>query len=217
MKNYINELKGNTPIAEEVYFSRLIKGNITFDQFKDTQLKMFPAVTYFSLPMFYLCTRLGSYEKRMNILENINDEHGNGNISESHGVTYKNYLINLGIEKNTIEGTYIHPSVENFNNILMNTVKNKNVLTGIACLGMIEERYAEISNLLVENLINKQWIATQNLAHYSIHKELDIHHSDLFFKLLDPEWNNAKSRENIILGINLGNSLIINIYNELLE
>ena len=99
----------------------------------------------------------------------------------------------------------------------MNTVKNKNVLTGIACLGMIEERYAEISNLLVENLINKQWIATQNLAHYSIHKELDIHHSDLFFKLLDPEWNNAKSRENIILGINLGNSLIINIYNELLE
>ena len=128
MREYINELKDNTPIRLQSYFSRLIDGKMSFERFKETQLNIFPAVSYFSLPMFYLCTRLESYEERINILENINDEHGNGNLSESHGVTYKDYLTSLGIEKNTIEQSTVHPSVEYFNNTLMETVKNKNVL-----------------------------------------------------------------------------------------
>jgi len=217
VKDYINELKSNSSIRLEPYFSQLIDGEISFDEFKETQLNFFPAVSYFSLPMFYLCTRLESYEERINILENINNEHGNGNLNESHGATYKNYLISLGIEKNTIEQSPVHPSVEYFNNTLMETVKNKNVLTAIACLGIIEERYAEISKLLVENLINKKWIKADELTHYLTHQEVDKHHSDLFFKLIEPEWNEAGSRENIRSGIDLGNDLIINIYNDLLK
>jgi len=218
VRDYINELKGNSPIKPQPYFSRLIDGEMSFEQFKVTQLNIFPAVSYFSLPMFYLCTRLESYEKRINILENINDEHGNGNLSESHGVTYKSYLISLGIKKDTIEQSPVQPSVEYFNNILMETVKNKNVLLAIACLGMIEERYAEISKLLVENLINKKWIKAEELTHYSMHQEVDKHHSDLFFRLVESEWKEyLSSRQEIVSGIDLGNDLVLNLYNDLLK
>ena len=218
MRHHIKELKVNSPIKSQPYFSRLIDGEMSLKQFKVTQLNILPAVSYFSLPMFYLCTRLESYEERINILENINDEHGNGNLSKSHGVTYKSYLTSLGIKKNTIDQSPVHPSVEYFNNILMETVKNKNVLLAIACLGMIEERYAEISKLLVENLINKKWIKSEELTHYSIHQDVDKHHSNLFFTLLETEWKESlNSRQEIVSGIDLGNDLVLNLYNNLLK
>ena len=100
----------------------------------------------------------------------------------------------------------------------METVKNKNVFMAIACPGMIEERYAEISKLLVENLSNKKWIKTEDLVHYSMHQELDKHHSDLFFTLVESEWKVALgSKEEIKSGIQLGNNLVLNIYNDLLK
>ena len=72
MRHHIKELKVNSPIKSQPYFSRLIDGQMSLEQFKVTQLNILPAVSYFSLPMFYLCTRLESYEERINILENIN-------------------------------------------------------------------------------------------------------------------------------------------------
>ena len=96
MHDYINNLKKNTPIDSELYFRSLQNNTMTFDAFKESQTNFYGAVCYFSRPLFALCSRIDNYVVRLTILENIFDEHGNGNINEAHGNTYKKYLINLG-------------------------------------------------------------------------------------------------------------------------
>ena len=93
MHDYINNLKKNTPIDSELYFRSLQNNTMTFDAFKESQTNYFCAVCYISRPLFSLCSRIDNYVDRLTILENIFDEHGNGNINEAHGNTYKKYLI----------------------------------------------------------------------------------------------------------------------------
>ena len=87
MHDYINNLKKNTPIDSELYFRSLQNNTMTFDAFKESQTNFYGAVCYFSRPLFALCSRIDNYADRLTILENIFDEHGNGNINEAHGST----------------------------------------------------------------------------------------------------------------------------------
>ena len=138
-------------------------------------------------------------------------------IKAFHKNTFTQYLINLGIDKNKINNTTIHPATQHFNDTLMNNIKSQNICTSIACIGMIEKRYAEISNILAEKILANNWLDTSELAHYSLHKEIDLHHAELFFSIIRSEWNNSTSRDCIKVGVKLGNDLIINIYNNLLD
>jgi pyrroloquinoline-quinone synthase len=216
MDKYIKEIENQYPIKLEPYFSNLINGNISRNLFLDTQLYFFHAVSYFSIPMFLLCTQLKSYSKRIKILENINDEHGNGDINKSHRRTYKKYLINLGISEDKINNNLIHPASKKFNDTLLNIVQNKGKLISISCLGMIEYRYAEISQILVETILKNNWLTKDNLVHYSLHEDLDQHHAELFFGLIRSDWSNKTSKNKIKAGIDLGNDLIVGIFNNLL-
>ena len=118
MDSYINKLKDDTPIATQIYFSRLLDGSMSFELFKSSQANFYSAVFYFSRPMFLLCSRMENYADRLIILENIQDEHGNGDIKDSHGETYKNYLLNLGAKEKDINKTFNHSAVSNFYSII---------------------------------------------------------------------------------------------------
>lgn len=107
MYNYIKSLKDKTPLNDELYFKSLVNGAMSFDVFKKSQINFYSAVCYFPRPLFMLCARIDSYSKRLSILENIFDEHGNGDVKKSHGETYKQYLINLGTEKDMKSGQIV--------------------------------------------------------------------------------------------------------------
>ena len=210
MHDYINNLKKNTPIDSELYFHSLQNNTMTFDAFKESQTNFYGAVCYFSRPLFALCSRIDNYVDRLNILENIIDEHGNGNI------TYKQYLINLGVRAKTIEKYSNHISVSNFYSKIDQTVKEDNIDTAIAMYGIIEERYTEISSFIAKTVVRKNWLDESKLSHYSIHKELDIHHAELFYKLIEKKWLNKQSMQYIKTGLNLGNKLVLKLFNEIL-
>ena len=108
MDSYINKLKNETSISSQIYFSRLLDGSMSFELFKSSQANFYSAVCYFSRPMFLLCSRMENYADRLIILENIMDEHGNGDIKDSHGDTYKNYLLNLSVKEKNINKTFNH-------------------------------------------------------------------------------------------------------------
>jgi len=215
MYNYINNLKKNTPIDSELYFRSLQNNTMNFDAFKESQTNFYGAVCYFSRPLFTLCSRLESYAARLNILENIFDEHGNGNINKSHGNTYKKYLINLGVSEKTIEKSSNHISVSNFYSKINQIVKEDNIDKAIAMYGIIENRYTEISSFIAKSVLKNNWLEKSKLSHYSIHEELDIHHAKLFYNLIEKKWSNNESMKHIVNGLIIGNGLILKLFDEL--
>ena len=217
MDSYINTLKTDTPILSQIYFSKLTDGFMSLEVFKKSQANFYSAVCYFSRPMFLLCSRIDNYEERLIILENIFDEHGNGKIQDSHGNTYKKYLLTLGVSENDINKTFNHSAVSNFYSIMNKTIRNDNIETAISMFGIMEDRYTEISATIASALINNKWLKETQLDHYKTHKKLDIYHAELFYKLIRHKWANKISQKNIIKGLNLGNKLVLELFNNLLE
>ena len=217
MDSYINKLKDDTPIATQIYFSRLLDGSMSFELFKSSQANFYSAVFYFSRPMFLLCSRMENYADRLIILENIQDEHGNGDIKDSNGETYKKYLLKLGVNKKDINKTFNHSAVSNFYSIIDKTVESDNIETAIAMFGIIEDRYTEISSTIATSLINNNWLKEDQLSHYKIHEKLDTYHAGLFYKLVRHRWTEEICRDNIIKGLKLGNTIIFDIFNNLLK
>ena len=217
MDSYINKLKNKTPISSQIYFSRLLDGSMSFELFKSSQANFYSAVCYFSRPMFSLCSKIDNYEDRLIILENIIDEHGNGNIKDSHGKTYKKYLLKLGVNKKDINKTFNHSAVSNFYSIIDKTVEKNKIETSISMFGIMEDRYTEISSSISSALVNNNWLRKDQLAHYKTHKELDTYHAELFYKLVRHKWTEITSREYIKRGLKLGNKIIFDLFNDLLK
>jgi len=216
MYNYIKNLKDNTPLNDELYFKSLVSGNMSFEVFKKSQTNFYSAVCYFSRPLFMLCSRIDSYSERLNILENIFDEHGNGDVKKSHGKTYKQYLINLGVKEHKIKKNEFHISVKNFFSKVDNIVSNDDPQKAIAMYGIIEDRYTIISSIIAKTLLKNNWLDESKLAHYLVHEEIDMYHSKLFYDLIQKKWLNRSSNIQIKEGLNLGNELILKLFNELL-
>ena len=103
MKNFISKLIKSSPIGGQPFYMSLLNGTMDKEKFKETQINFLDAVEFFSRPMFIISSKLDSYEDRCRIIENILDEHGNGEIGNAHGNTFRQYLVSLGVTEKQIK------------------------------------------------------------------------------------------------------------------
>ena len=216
MYKYINKLKENTSIKDQPYFRLLNQDQMSFETFKYSQVNFYKSVLKFSKPLFVLCSRIDNYEDRLKILENILDEHGNGNLKDTHGNTYKMYLNSLGIGDNKFPESYEHVSCSNFFSEVEKIVSLGNIDKALAMYGIIEDRYTEISSFVAKIVLKNKWIDKENLIHYSTHEELDKYHAKLFYSIIEQRWEKEKSQNQIKKGLNIGNELVLRLFNDLL-
>lgn len=216
MDHYISRLKKNTPIKKNQYFSELIRKKTTFKKFQKTQLDFYDAVTFFTKPMFVIASKLDSYEERLIILENIMDEHGEGELSQTHGETFRQYLLSLGILEEEIFNRRQNRATKVFNNLLLKKANEKSIFFSLAMIGIIEDRYVGITKLLSEHLIKNKWLKKETLIHYRVHEGLDIKHAESFYNLIRKHWVKAEKQIDIKEGLVFGNNLILNFYSSLL-
>ena len=216
MYNFIQNLKKRTPIDKQLYFDLLKNNKMSFETFKESQTNFYGAVLNFSKPLFLLCSRMDSYIDRLKILENIFDEHGNGDPYKTHGYTYKKYLVSLGVDKRNISENFEHISTSNFFLKVNETVNNDKMDIAIAMYGIIEDRYTEISSFIAKTILKNKWLNEENLVHYEMHQELDKYHAKLFYSIIEKNWVGNTSLKDIKKGLNLGNKLVFKLFNELL-
>jgi pyrroloquinoline-quinone synthase len=214
---FISTLISDHRLLDEPFFVDLQSGAMGKASFIKTQVSFFDAVNYFSIPMFILSSRLDTYEDRLRILENINDEHGNGDLSAAHGKTFLQYLKNLGVGGDTLSRLGQSVSCARFNQMLYNTCTRNHPFKGIAMLGIIEFRYAEISRFIATRVVRNGWLSEDKLAHYHLHESLDTHHAELFFKIIRPYWVTEKYRKRIKKGLRLGHDTFFQLYHDLLQ
>ena len=89
-------------------------------------------------------------------------------------------------------------------------------MRSVAMMAIIEERYSKISATIVKEILKKKWISKESLYHYSLHEELDVEHAQDFYNIIKGSWEDINSREEIKKGLSLGNSMILNLYNDTL-
>ncbi len=216
MKKFILELIKSTPIDEQPFFTFLLNGTMDKEQFKKSQISLIDAVEFFSRPMFVILSKLSSYKERLPIIENILDEHGNGEIDKAHGNTFRKYLVSLGATKKEINNRKLNKAVLEYNNVLIKCATNNSTKRGLAMMGIIEERYSKISATIVKEILKKNWVSKDLLYHYSLHEELDVEHAEGFYNIIKDGWEDMETKEEIQKGLKLGNSMILNLYNGIL-
>ncbi|MDA9656774.1 iron-containing redox enzyme family protein [Candidatus Marinimicrobia bacterium] len=216
MKTFIRTLKQKTPIHKNYYFAKLRNDELTLEEFQKSQLNFFDAVLSFTKPMFIISSKLDSYEQRLLVLENIFEEHGNGDIAKNHGKTFEEYLILLGVNKKEIKNRRINKSSQNFNLSLIEYSQKESTYFSLAMMGIIEERYSEMSKLISEKLLKNKWLTEKTLVHYKVHEKLDIEHAESFYHLISSKWLDKNIRKDIKKGLLFGNNLILNLYTDLL-
>jgi pyrroloquinoline-quinone synthase len=198
------------------YFTSLADGSMSLAQFRATQEQFYFAVLFYARPMAILFSRVSEPAQRLELLRNIVEEHGDFVETQFHQNTFRKFLASIHGRSPDLTGVRIGPAVHAFNSTLIGTCTIDDVDVGICCLGIIERAFAEVSSLIGKAVVNRDWVATADLAHYALHTALDVRHAEDFFAIVEPRWNQPLVRENIELGLELGAYSFDQLYRGLL-
>jgi pyrroloquinoline-quinone synthase len=201
-------------IHNNPYFLAL-KTDLSLPDFCQTQTQFFFAVTFFSRPMAALIGRIPDPTQRLTILHNLVEEHGDFDVAGFHHSTFLDFLERLGCPTDNIEEVILWPEVRAFNSTLSTACVLDEVEVGIACMGVIELAFADISATIGQAVIARGWLTAEQLTHYKLHAEIDNRHADEFFAILETSWQHPEKRYLIEQGLSLGAYIFNRLYTDL--
>lgn len=211
VSEYALKILEKVNILGNPYFKALESKSITMTEFGQTQAQFYFAVDFFSRPMSALMTQIPNTIDRLDILHNIIEEHGEFKKEAFHSTTFIKFLnsMNVSVDNQLIQA----PPSKAFNNVLMAACMFDEIEVGIACLGIIERAFADISSFIAQEIIDNNWVKEADLFHYKLHKNLDIQHSEEFFNIIETSWK--EKNRSIIEGLELGAYILDRLYRDL--
>ncbi len=179
-----DELLAGDPVAAHPYFAGLASGEMSRATFVDSQRQFYHAVRHFPRAMAALTARLPDSAARQVLMHNLAEEHGYGDDGfrpeRAHDCTFRAFLESLGSEPGP-EG----PAVRAFNLALYGACALEAPALGLSALAMIEYAFADISARIGTHVVERGWVASEGLVHYSLHAELDLQHAAEFFEAVE--------------------------------
>lgn len=217
MNDLIARILDETNAAANPYFDALRKKEFSKPDFVETQIQFHFAVVFFSRPMAALAARIPTAERRMEVLRNVWEEHGEGDVGLSHGSTFREFLRRLDdVDDTDLASRALWPEVRAFNTTLVGACVLDEWLVAAAMMGMIERMFAEISGWIGSGVVENGWIPAERMTHYSVHEKLDVKHADDFFDVLRPSWDEGpQERYWIEQGLRLGATVFHGLYDGL--
>src|SRR5579862_710493 len=211
-KESLNSPLGKINVAEET-----LNKPIPLKLFLNSQEAFISAIDNWSKVLGLMISKVPSDLQRAVLIDNLNDEHGNGYLTKSHINTFRMLLVSLDYtEKIQLYNRYL-PSyryIKKFNDDLTSSIDGIikidgiNWIYNIAILGMIEYVYVDVSKYIHAYLRN--FLPPDKINHYSTHEILDVHHYTSLFQLLEPY---IKTNYNeIYFGIRRGFKLMDELY-----
>lgn len=102
-----------------------------------------------------------------------------------------------------------------FNYTLMGACSHEDPIIAIACNGIIEYAFADISTVIARHVMDAGWVKKEDLVHYNLHADIDKQHAADFFKIIEPYMDIAEQKEKIELGLHLGAYIFNRLYEDL--
>lgn len=187
----------------------------SIESFRASQVPFRFAVEAFSQALAAVVARTPRVEQRLAVLDNVDEEHGRGNLWASHKATFTQFLRALGCGAPELDrGCPV--AVRAFNQALLDFSLTQSHEASAALLGIIEQVYIGISASIALTVRARQWCAPGSQTHYEVHEALDVSHSRDLFALAEPGWRESGSRAQVALGLGLGAHWFWALYRDLL-
>lgn len=215
IRDSADETLKRTGIFANPYFESLASGEMSRDCFQRTQEQFFFAVTFFSRPMAALMARIPDARARLDILHNIVEEHGEFAEDAFHATTFNRFLKSIGCDPQHINDLALWPELRAFNSVLTTACTLDELEVGVACMGIIEYAFADISAILGRAVVSRGWVEPGVLVHYKLHSEIDKRHADEFFSVVEPSWIDTSRRYFVEQGLELGAYIFDRLYRDL--
>ena len=219
MQDTIQKILKEIDYHANPYFVALDDGSFEKDDFVETQIQFFGAVIFFSRPMAAVAAKIPGAQRRLEVIRNVWEEHGEGNDRLMHGTTFEQLLGLLGVpDREALESRALWPEVRQFNTLLTGACVMDEFLVGVGVMGMIEHMFSDISGMIGRGIVKRGWIPEDKLVHYNLHQELDVKHSQDFFDVVAPNWDAGGDDRYIIeqglwLGAHAFNNMYLGLYN----
>lgn len=208
-------LFARTDFPGNSYLVSLRDGSMSLDVFQRSQEQFFYAVSFFPRPMAALVGRIPDPRLRLDILHNLVEEHGDFEERSFHHTTFQEFLKRLGVKLQVLDELHLWPEVRAFNSALTAACVLDELEVGVACMGMIEFAFADISADIGKAVVARGWLTSETLVHYKLHAEIDQRHAEEFFAVIEPGWNDEQKRYFIHQGLELGAYIFDRLYRDL--
>ncbi len=199
---------------QNAYFQGL--ATISHDDFVETQVQFFWAVTFFSRPMALLVGKIPRTGQRVEVLRNVWEEHGEGNPRLSHSATFREFLGRVaGLDDDAIESRVLWPEVRAFNTTLVGACLLDEWVVGAATLGMIERMFQGMSASIGRAVVERGWLSPTELVHYDTHERLDQRHATDFFSAVASGIGKSSDDYYVEQGLMQGAAAFLSLYDGL--
>ena len=210
-----NAVLKQVDILRNPYLTSLQDGSMSLERFRESQEQFFFAVTFFPRPMAALVGRIADPRLRLDILHNLIEEHGEFREQQFHHSTFQTFLKTIGADAQKLERMPLWPQVRAFNSVLTAACVLDELEVGVACMGIIEHAFAQISATIGEAVVQRGWVAAERLVHYKRHADIDERHAEEFFAVIEPAWDDEQRRYFIEQGLELGAYIFDRLYRDL--
>lgn len=215
---HADSIKQEIGIDTNAYFTSLKDGSMSLEAFRRSQEQFYFCVAFFSRPMMALVGRISNASRRLEILRNVVEEHGEFEEAAFHQHTFKSFLQSIGSDiRNLGDQDKQWPETRAFNSSLIGACLLDELEVGIGCMGVIEYCFATISDTIAQGVVDRNWIELKELRHYRIHASIDIRHAQDFFELIEESWLDSNRRMWVDQGLRLGVYLFDRLYTSLYE
>lgn len=214
MNKLIEQVFAEIDAPSNPYFVAL--GDKTFAKvdFVETQIQFLSAVEFFSRPMAAMAARIPTASGRVEVLRNVWEEHGEGDLRMSHGSMFREFLLRLdGVTEQDIARRAPWPEVRAFNTTLVGSCVLDDYLVSASMMGMIELMFSSIAAWIGRAVVANGWLPAEQMVHYTLHERLDVRHSDDFFDVVRPEWSKGPHQQyRIEQGLRMGATIFHGLY-----
>jgi pyrroloquinoline-quinone synthase len=214
---YANDALARIGLAGNPYFAALTDGSMSLAGFRESQKHFFYAVTFFPRPMAALVGRIPEPKARLDILHNLVEEHGEFEESQFHHNTFQRFLASIGADPGPLTTAPVPTPLRAFNSVLTSSCVLDELEVGVGCMGIIEHAFASISATIGRMVVEREWIAADDLVHYKLHAAIDERHAEEFFAVVEPKWDAPGRRYFIVQGLELGAYIFDRLYRDLHE
>ncbi|EPQ78142.1 TenA family transcriptional regulator [Mycobacterium marinum] len=204
-------------IMANPYLTTLTDGSMPLERFRASQEQFGFAVTYFARPMASLISRMDLPGQRLGILSNIVEEHGDFKPHFFHHATFRQFLASIGSDAERLDALAPAPQVDAFNSVLTSVCTMEDMAVGISCLGIIEHAFAGISATIGSAVVERGWVAQDDLVHYALHAEIDEQHAEDFFVLVEDTCDDSRTSCAVDRGLRLGGYVFNRLYTDLCQ
>ncbi len=169
------------------YFTWVCDPNTTLEEYRATQIPFRYAIENFSRSMSAVLAQIPRMEDRMEVYENVAEEHGEGKLEDSHRDSFMGFLRAIGVQQDEID-IECPIRIAGFYEGLLNYALTKPQEVSAGLMGTIEYLHCNIAELQARALHDRFWGDYEAQYHYRLHKEIDVGHAKDLFESCEEGW-----------------------------